>query len=218
MLTLIKTNRFYFDRELEVLFLFILFLSFPFLGFEAAHGWQEISAGCSCFWYSVLYLGACPGLIPSAEPTDAEASEWTAEVLPRPCGAGHSSDGCLAGPFSTNGAGSPGQGQTEPAAGLTLSFGVSSVFEISGQTPSVINLGACVCQFWNFTSSRPVWFWSRRQLFWLFFLPCFWFYVRVREYMCLPVYACASIFFLVRLYPHCASLFLTFKWKFNLQP
>lgn len=168
------------------------FFSFPYLGFEAAHGWKEISAGCSCFWYSVLYLGARAGPIPSAEPADAEASEWTAEVLPGPCGADRSSDGCLAGPFSTNGAGSPGQGQTEPAAGLTLSFGVSSLsLRFLARLHLSWFLEPALTSFWNFMSSRPVWFWSRRQLFWLYFLPCFWFYVCVWENVC--VYVCMYV-------------------------
>lgn len=44
------------------------------------------------------------------------------------------------------------------------------VFGFSGQNTSTMIPGACVYQFWHFMSFRP--FYSR-QLFWLFFLPCF---------------------------------------------
>lgn len=40
---------------------------------------------------------------------------------------------------------------------------------------------------------RPVWFWSRRQLFWPFFLLCFWFYVCVCERENTCVYVCMHV-------------------------
>lgn len=68
------------------------------------------------------------------------------------------------------------------------------LFGFSGQTPSIMILRACIYQFWNFILFRPVWFWSRRQLFWLFFLPCFWFYVCVWKNVFMCVCLCKYFF------------------------